>query len=232
MTSSRLPGKILAEVAPGVALLRMLVERLLRAQTLSAICIATTTNADDDPVEALAAEVGVSCFRGSEEDVLARVLGAARDQGADVIVETTGDCPLLDPALVDACVSTWFAADVHYCANNRVEGLPRGLDVQVFSTDVLSEVDDLTDDAADHEHVSLYIYEHPERYRLASIPAIGPLHRPDWRWTVDTADDLRFVRTVVDALGTSVSARDASLWLDEHPDVVAINSHIVQKPVR
>lgn len=232
MTSSRLPGKVLMEVAPGLSVLELLVRRLQRAQTLDAVCIATTTNATDDDLEALADRLGVACFRGSEDDVLARVLGAARSTRADVIVETTGDCPLLDPGLVDACVSTFFATDAHYCANNRQEGLPRGLDVQVFTTDVLDEVNRKTDDAADHEHVSLYIYEHPEEYRLASIPAIGILHRPHFRWTVDTADDLEVIRALVAAVGPEGSAAAAARWLDDHPEVAARNSHVVQKPVR
>jgi spore coat polysaccharide biosynthesis protein SpsF len=231
MTSSRLPGKVLMPIG-GVPALGMMVERLQRSQTITGICLATTTNADDDPLAALAREVGIDCHRGSEPDVLGRVLDAADSVAADVIVETTGDCPMIDPGLLDACVLAYLADDVHYCSNSLTPGLPDGLDVQVFSTALLREVAAATDDPADREHVSLYIYEHPERYRIRNVTAPASVRRPDWRWTVDTEDDLAFVRTVVDALGRDVTARDAVRWLDDHPEVVARNAHVVQKPAR
>lgn len=231
MSSSRLPGKVLADVG-GVPMLQMMVDRLKQAQTLGGICIATTDNDTDDPVEELARALGVACFRGSEDDVLARVLGAARSESVEVIVETTGDCPMIDPGVLDACVLAYFAQDLHYCGNHLVETFPRGLDVKVFATDVLDEVAGLTQDPADREHVSLYIYEHPERYRIANVQAVGPLAHPEWRWTVDTPDDLSLVRAVVDVLGRSFSAAEAAVLLEEQPDLVAINSHVEQKPVR
>ncbi len=121
---------------------------------------------------------------------------------------------------------------MHYCGNHLEQTFPRGLDVKVFATDVLDEVAGLTQDPADHEHVSLYIYEHPERYDIVNVPAPAPMARPDWRWTVDEAEDLEFVRAVVDAVGPSCSARRICAWLDEHPEIVAINGHIAQKAVR
>jgi spore coat polysaccharide biosynthesis protein SpsF len=231
MTSSRLPGKVLENVG-GVPMLQMMIERLKQAQTLSAICVATTENAPDDPMEELAHSLDVGCFRGSEEDVLARVLGAARAESVDLIVETTGDCPMIDPGVLDACVLAYFTQDFHYCGNHLVESFPRGLDVKVFATDLLAEVAALTQDPADREHVSLYIYEHSERYRIVNVQAAGALARPDWRWTVDTADDLAFVRAIVEVLGRSFTAAEAAALLQQRPDVVAINSHIEQKPVR
>lgn len=213
-------------------MLEMMVERLRRSQTIDEVCLATTVNTTDDVLVELAEKLGIACFRGSEEDVLSRVLGAARSVGAGVIVETTGDCPMIDPGILDACVLAYFGDDVHYCGNHLDESFPRGLDVKVFSTDLLDEVDRATDDPADREHVSLFIYEHPEHYRIRSIGAVGVLRRPAWRWTVDTPDDLAFVRTVVAALGKSFSAREAARYLDAHPDVAAINQHVSQKPVR
>ena len=231
MTSTRLPGKVLAPIGDLPAL-AMMVSRLRRSQTASGICIATTINADDDPVAELARDLGVDCHRGSEHDVLGRVLEAARVVGADVIVETTGDCPMIDAGLLDACVLGYFLEDVHYCSNSLVPGLPDGLDVQVFSTDLLAEVDSLTDDPADREHVSLHVYERPERYRIARMPTPATLARPEWRWTVDTAEDLAFVRAVVAELGHDFTALDAVRWLDVHPEVVRINAGVVQKPAR
>jgi len=231
MTSVRLPGKVLADIG-GLSLLAMMVRRLKQTQTVSSICLATTINEADDALVELAKELGISWFRGSEDDVLERVLQAARSECADVIVETTADCPFIDPAVVDACVLAYFATDVHFASNCLVETMPRGCDVKVFSTETLAEVASLTADAADHEHVSLYIYEHPERYRLVTLRAIGLLSRPDWRWTVDTPEDLKFVRAVVAELGYDFTTARAVQFLDDRPDMTAINRLVRQKPVR
>ncbi|MDD1664201.1 MAG: glycosyltransferase family protein, partial [Methanomicrobiales archaeon] len=168
MTSTRLPGKVLLPVL-GRPLLDHLIERLKRARTLDQIIVATTTNATDDPVEALARNLGCGCFRGSEEDVLERVLSAAHRFGVDLIVEITGDCPLMDPAIVDILVETYRLNRYDYVSNVLERTYPRGMDTQVFPTKVLDEVARLTDDPVDHEHVSLYIYNHPERFSLHNV---------------------------------------------------------------
>jgi spore coat polysaccharide biosynthesis protein SpsF len=231
MTSSRLPGKVMADVG-GRPLLELMIGRLQRAQLIDAICVATTINDADDDIEALATRLGVGCHRGSEDDVLARVLDAALASEADLIVETTGDCPMIDPSIVDACILAFLAEPVDYCANNLERSFPRGLDTQVFPTGVLADVAKRTSDPADREHVSLYIYEHPELYRLRTVRATGRLRRPDLRWTVDTADDLALVRAVVVALGPDFTSAEAIRFLDANPEIVALNAHVEQKPVR
>jgi spore coat polysaccharide biosynthesis protein SpsF len=233
MTSTRLPGKVM-QAAAGKPLLEHLVERLRRARRLDAIVIATTEDPSSDPIEALAHRLGVGCFRGSEDDVLARVLGAARADDADVIVEVTGDCPLLDPAIVDRVVDGLLAGGADYCSNTLEPTYPRGMDVQAFPTVVLAEVDGLTSDPADREHVSLYIYEHPERFRLRSVRSGRP-EAADVRLTVDTPEDLALVRAVFEALHPRDPAfgLDAILaLLDARPDLRALNRDVRQKPVR
>jgi spore coat polysaccharide biosynthesis protein SpsF len=233
MTSSRLPGKVLMPAA-GRPLLEHMIERLRRARTLDGIVIATTEDPSSDPIAELAERLGVDCHRGSEDDVLARVLDAARACDAELIVETTGDCPLIDPALVDQVVEAFREGGADYCSNNLERTFPRGMDVQVFPTAVLAEVATLTDDPADREHVSLYIYEHPERYRIRTVrsgrPGLG-----DLRLTVDTPEDLALVRAIFDEL----HPRDPAFGLDavldllaERPDLAALNREVVQKPVR
>lgn len=233
MTSSRLPGKVLLE-ACGRPLLALMIERLRRAQRIDEIVVATTRDPSSDPIEALARELGVGCFRGPEDDVLARVLGAARAHGADVIVETTGDCPLIDPGVVDRVIGEYLAGGADYCSNTLERTYPRGMDVQVFATDVLAEVDGLTDDPSDREHVSLYIYEHPERYALRSVrsdrPETGAL-----RLTVDTPQDLAVVRGVVEALypaDPAFTLDDVLALLAARPALAALNAGVEQKPVR
>lgn len=233
MTSSRLPGKVLTDVA-GRPLLARMVERLRRSARLDHVVFATTADASSDPIEALAGELGVGCFRGSETDVLARVLGAAQADGATRIVEVTGDCPLVDPALVDAVVDAFDAGAYDYAANNLEPTYPRGMDVQIFPTAVLAEVAERTQDPADREHVSLYIYEHPERYRLRSVRADPPL-APELRLTVDTPEDLALVRAVFEGLlpvREDFGLSDILAFLAAHPEVAALNAHVQQKAVR
>jgi spore coat polysaccharide biosynthesis protein SpsF len=233
MTSSRLPGKVLREAA-GRPLLAHMVDRLRRARRLDAVVVATTEDPSSDPIEELADALGVGCFRGSEEDVLARVLGAARAHEAELIVETTGDCPLIDPAVVDLVIERFLDGGVDYCSNTLERTYPRGLDVQVFPAAVLAEVDRLTDDPADREHVSLYIYEHPERYRLRNVRS----HRPEaahLRLTVDTPEDLALVRAVFDELHPRDPefGLDAMLdLLDRRPELRELNQHVEQKRAR
>src|ERR1700761_1949451 len=116
MNSSRLPGKVMLPIL-GKPALQLLVERLQRSSSLDGIVIATTTHPADAVLERLAAKLGVGCFRGSEEDVLERVLLTAQSAQADVIVEITGDCPLMDPAMVDAVVASHRTGKLDYVSN-------------------------------------------------------------------------------------------------------------------
>jgi spore coat polysaccharide biosynthesis protein SpsF len=233
MTSSRLPGKVLLEAA-GKPLLEHMVERLRRVEALDEVVIATTSETSSEPIVALADRLGIGCFRGSEEDVLARVLGAAQAYEADLIVETTGDCPLIDPGVIAHVIARFHDGDVDYCSNTMERTYPRGMDVQAFPTAVLAEVAELTNDPADREHVSLYIYEHPERYRLRSVvserPETGAL-----RLTVDTPEDYELIRTIFETLypGDPAFDLDAILALfDEQPELADLNRHVEQKPAR
>lgn len=215
--------------------LELMIERLRRAQRLDQIVVATTTNSSDDVIQELAQELGVGCFRGSEDDVLARVLGAAQAYQADLIVETTGDCPLIDPFLVDQVVGTLEANDADYCANCVVKTYPLGMAVQAFPTKVLEQVDRLTHDPADREHVSLYIYEHPERFRLLHVISGFSEDVCQYRLTVDTREDFEVVNRVFEALYPSrpdFALGEIVDYLRVHPEVAAINRHVVQKSAR
>ena len=219
----------------GKPLLQLLVERLQRASTIDLIVVATTTNSTDDVVEDLARELGVSWYRGSEDDVLDRVLRAARSVSASTIVEVTGDCPLTDPETVDRVVRTLLDRNYDYASNTLERSYPRGLDVQAFPTAVLQHVAELTQDPVDHEHVSLYIYEHPELFSLASVVSDLPQNAADLRLTVDTADDLRVITAVFEELypkNPSFGLRDIVALAERRPDIFALNASVSQKPVR
>ena len=231
MTSSRLPGKVLMEAA-GKPMLAHMVERLSRVPSLDGIVVATTRNATDDPIVELAARLGISCFRGSEDDVLLRVLDAARAYDVGVIVETTGDCPLIDPALVEACIQGYLSAGVDYNILERT--YPIGMDTQVFATDVLADVATRTFDPDDHEHVSLYIYRHPEIYSLKNMPGPAELTRPELGLTLDTPEDFELLRAVFEALypeNPAFSLADILTFLDTDPSLAATNAHVRRKHV-
>lgn len=221
MRSSRLPGKVLKPLV-GQPMLARMIERLRRATTLDDIVIATTDHESCDPIESLAESLGVKCYRGSEDDVLKRVLDAATWAEADVIVETTGDCPMIDPAVIDQVVLAYRESPIDYCANVLERTFPGGMDTQVFARSVLQRVDALTQDASDREHVSLYIYKHPETFSLRNVRGTFPPGAENVRLVVDTpADYLRATR-IYEALypkNPAFSVQDVLKFLQQNPDV-------------
>jgi spore coat polysaccharide biosynthesis protein SpsF len=234
MTSRRLPGKILLPVF-GRPLLELLIERLKRAQSLEGIIVATTSNPTDDIVEQLTKRIGVGCFRGSEEDVLSRVLGAAEKYHVDVIVEITGDCPLIDPEIVEKLIGIYHTNNYDYVSNVLKTPYPAGMDTQIFSTAVLQKVAALTDDPVDHEHVSLYIYEHPEIFSLYNVEIDLPEKYRNLRLTVDTQEDFELIQKIYELLypkNPSFLLKDIMEFLDKREELLNINRHILQKKVR
>ncbi len=234
MDSSRLPGKILKEVY-GKPMLERLVERVRRAKLIDEIVVATTTAPNDQATVEACQKMGVKCFRGSSEDVLDRVLKAAQTHKADLIVELTGDCPLLDPEIIDSVISRYLENGYDYVSNVIERTFPRGMDTQVFSVKVLERVNRLTQDPVDHEHVSLYIYEHPETFQLGNVAAPAELRRPELRLTVDTQEDLMLVREIYSRLYPAkpvFSLKDVIHLLDAELELKDINAHIQQKRVR
>jgi spore coat polysaccharide biosynthesis protein SpsF len=234
MASTRLPGKVLRPIL-GRPMLALLIERVSAASLVHQIVVATTTNPGDDAIQALAETLGVGCYRGSEEDVLNRVLEAAQKFSADLIVEITGDCPLTDPGVIDSVISAFQAHTCDYASNIMKRTFPRGLDVQVFPTRVLEEVARLTDDPVDHEHVSLYMYEHPDRFSLLNVESTLDPAWWDLRLTVDTAEDLQLVTEIFARLypGKALfSLEEVIRLLTGDPQLLEINAHISQKKVR
>jgi spore coat polysaccharide biosynthesis protein SpsF len=236
MASTRFPGKTMKEILDR-PMLELLIERLKRSKKIDEIIVATTVNPEDEVITRLAEQVGVKWYCGSSEDVLDRVLKAAKTFDADIIVEMTGDCPLLDPELIDLMVEKYLAGKgkYHYVANVIKRTYPRGLDTQVFPVTVLEEVSEITQDPADRENVSLYIYEHPEKYRLLNVEAPPELARPDLRLTVDTEEDLGLIREIYSALypgNPAFNTLDVIKLINDNPTLRQINIHVQQKKIR
>ena len=164
MTSSRLPGKVLMPAA-GKPLLGHLIRRLQQTPSIDDIVVATTVNAADEPLVALAREYGVGCFRGSEEDVMGRVLGAGEAAQADIVVNLTGDCPLIDPVLNEQTIRMFLANQCDYATNGHIHTFPGGYAVQVYRLETLRRSASMTNERLDREHVTLHIRNHPELFR-------------------------------------------------------------------
>lgn len=229
MTSTRLPGKVMLPLG-GRPMLARLVERLRRARRIDTVVIATTTNASDDVIAELSADLEVRCHRGSEHDVLSRYAEAATACGATAVVRVTSDCPLLDPALLDRVIELYGRGGFDYVGNMQPPTWPYGLAVEVMAASVLFEADREATEPAEREHVTPFIYWRPERYRLGNMAS--PRDLSHHRWTVDTPQDYELVTRIFDALYPAqpeFALADVLALLRQHPDWMEINQHIAQK---
>lgn len=227
MSSRRLPGKNLRPIL-GRPMVARLMERLRRVALVDVVCLATSTDESDAPLEAVARQEGVACHRGSLDDVLDRVLAAARSIGADVIVEITGDCPLADPGIVDAAIRRFLRGDVDYVINvlDRLT-FPVGFDVQVYGVSLLAEAARLATDPGDRVDVTPFIYHHADRYRVLNLLAPPELDRPQYRLCVDYPEDFEVVTAIYEALYPqcpAFTAGDMMEFLDAHPEIARRNT--------
>jgi spore coat polysaccharide biosynthesis protein SpsF len=233
MGSSRLPGKVMLDLG-GQPVLRRVVNRARRIDGVDEVVVACATLPQDDVLEAACREWGVPVFRGSDDDVLERFRGAAERYGADACVRITSDCPLLDPGVSGDIVRRFHQADpaVDYASNKIPQSFPRGLDTEVFTRAALERAAADATEAYERAHVTIHLYEHPARFRLLSVTS--DTDRADWRWTLDTAEDLAFLRAVYARLGPddAIAWTDVVALLEREPALMDINRHIVQKDAR
>lgn len=231
MSSSRLPGKVLLE-AGGKPMLEHLVNRLKQVSSLNEICLATTVNKTDDRLEEFAVKQGIACFRGSEEDVMLRVLGAGESRGTDVIVEITGDCPIIDPRIVEQAIRMYLNNECDYVTNGHIRSYPDGMDVDVFSLAALKRSAAMTDDPLDHEHVKLHIRMHPELFKTIHLVAPPHLHWPELGLVLDESKDYELLKKIIAHFGAAnpyFSCREAVELLRQHPEWTAINQGVHRK---
>jgi len=230
MNSSRFPGKHL-KMANGKPLLQHLIERLRKVSLINEIVIATTENSTDDILVQFANKIGVSCFRGSESDVMDRVLGAGQIFSADIICEVTGDCPIIDPELVDELINTFLVNKAVYINNGR-HGLPDGMGAQVFTLEALKQSAEMTQNPLDREHVTLHIRRNPELFPSIYLVAPDSLYWPDLGLTLDEKDDFELLKRIIEYFGDAnpyFGCREVIELLRERPDWVSINQHVRRK---
>lgn len=187
MTSSRLPGKHLLKIH-GKPIFEILVTQLKKSKLAKKIILATTVNQEDDELCALAERLGLSIYRGSENNVLERVIGSAVTNKLDLIVEITADCPLIDPALIDLAIQTYLDGDFDYVGNTIDRQFADGMDVQVYSTNFLRSTYFPNMKPFYLEHVTAHIIASPH-YKKFNIKATPVQFGPDLRVTLDTHID-------------------------------------------
>jgi spore coat polysaccharide biosynthesis protein SpsF len=177
-----------------------------------------------------AGRLGAGVHRGSQSDVLARFVGAARSYRADVIVRVTADCPLADGGVIDQVVGA-LDATVDYASNTHDRRFPRGLDAEALHRDTLERIGRLGTSPSAREHVTAFVMEAPELFRIAQVGAEAD--DSDLRWTVDTPDDLAMVRALYRELDLATIARpyrEVVAAVRARPELAAGNAHVVQKP--
>jgi spore coat polysaccharide biosynthesis protein SpsF len=237
MGSTRLPGKVM-KVLRGRTVLGHVITRVRACPLLDAVVVATTTASLDDVIVAESQRCGAEIFRGSEDDVLARYYGAAREAGAAIVVRVTSDCPLFDPQVLTALLQEFHQAravgrPLDYLSNTLERTFPRGLDAEIFTFAALAQAYREAARPYEREHVTPYIYQHPEVFTLGSYrQSEDQSHR---RWTLDTEDDWRLIQAVYEALyeeNRLFTTQEVMTLLAARPDLVALNAHVEQKELK
>lgn len=233
MGSTRLPGKILKQVL-GKPLLDYEMERLHHVKLAKSLVVATTTAPIDDIIEKHCHQKGYKIFRGSEDDVLDRYMKAAKASHADAVVRISGDCPLIDPAIVDEAINLYLTnyPFVDYVSNTLERTYPRGLDVEVFSFKALEAACRESTSPQEREHVTPYIWRHPETHPQLSLTQNKD--ESHHRWTVDTHEDLALITKILESLypvKPQFHKDQIIALLNQHPDWSKINQHIKQKSI-
>ena len=233
--STRLPAKVLRDLC-GVTMLGRVIQRVQAAPGIDRVVVAIPHLEADRGLLPVIARYGADAFQGSQDDVLSRYCGAAERFDAATVVRITSDCPLLDPAVVGAMVAEFTrrrggGERLDYLSNTVERTFPRGLDAEVFTLAALREAHAEATELVEREHVTPFIYRHPERFALANHlnPAGDFSHL---RWTVDTEEDFRFVRAVYQALlttGQRFGQAEVLALLQRRPELIQINAHIQQK---
>jgi spore coat polysaccharide biosynthesis protein SpsF len=230
MGSSRLPGKVMQDLG-GRPVLAHVLTRCSKITGVDVVVCAMPDEPESDVIEAVAKKAGVTAFRGSESDVLARYVEAAKSVGAGVVMRVTSDCPLIDPDICGAVLALRLREGADYVANNMPPSFPHGLDCEAMSFTALAEAGDKATEPYDREHVTPWLRRaaHLRRKNLSS----GNVALAAYRWTLDYPEDLAFFQAVFAALPDNSRARmsDVLALLGRQPSLSDINAMRRSNPV-
>lgn len=225
VSSRRLPGKVLLPLLGQPMLARQL-ERVRRAALIDQLVVATSADAADDPLALLCGQIGVACYRGQLDDVLDRFYQAALPYRPDYIVRLTGDCPLADPVLIDRVIRRCLDSNCDHISNGTAPAtFPDGLDVEVMRFSALEQAWREARLPSEREHVTPFIYHHPERFRLAQYA--NPVDLSHLRWTVDEPADFELVRIIYETLYPQQPDFDTAAilrLLEQRPALATLNT--------
>ncbi|HQS58873.1 MAG: glutamate-1-semialdehyde aminotransferase [Gallionellales bacterium 35-53-114] len=226
MGSTRLPNKVMKPIG-GIPMIELLLTRLTKAKELDQIIVATSVDVRNQPLVEHVQKLGYACEQGSENDVLERFVQAARKHKADVVVRITGDCPLVDPELVDEVVRRFKAANVDYFSNINPPTFPDGLDIEVCTFKVLEQANLETNKSFDHEHVTPYLRE-VGRFKTAAMQYSQDLS--ELRWTVDEPADFAVIEKVFQHFHprTDFTWGEVLSLQQQRPNIFNINQHIIR----
>ena len=233
MNSSRLPGKVMRSIL-GQPMLKLQLNRIRQANNLDLLVVATTTQTQDESIARLARKLNILVFRGSQDNVLDRYYQAVQTYQAGTIIRLTADCPLIDPQIIDQAITIFRSKKYDFVTNTLVDTFPRGMDVEVFSSQTLQSIWRQATSPYDREHVTTYVLSHPDKFHIYNLKATAELKRPNLRLTVDEEPDFVLVKNIYKALyrsDPSFSLRDIIKFLDKHPQLKQLNQDIRQKPI-
>jgi len=230
MGSTRLPGKIIKEIA-GEPMLWRVIERVRQSKKIGEIIIATTLNKEDEEVREFARKRGVKVFSGSENDVLDRYYQTALYfNKPEIIVRITSDCPLIDPEIIDKTVEFFLENDLDYASTGRIQStFPDGLDTEVFRFSALEKAWRESSLASEREHATPYIWKNPRIFKIGEFKNEKDLSY--LRWTVDEEKDLNFVREVYKKLykkGEIFYMKDVISLIEKHSELLGKNKGIIR----
>ncbi len=232
MGSSRLPGKVLKQICDH-PMLAWVIKRASRSRLISSTIVATTSDPSDDMIESFCKSEGITCYRGSEFDVLDRYYQAALAEHAEIVVRLTADCPLIDAELVDATIKKLLEGNADFAANRLPppykRTYPIGLDTEAVTFNALETAWRCAEKPFEREHVMPYLYDPQNNFKVIIIDS--KKDHGNQRWTVDTPDDLEFIQQVTKKLGCRMEFgwKDVLRILEENPELSKINAHITHK---
>jgi len=230
MDSSRLPGKVMKEIN-GRSIISIIVNSLKKSQYITKIVVATSNNQSDDIFVEHLKKNKIEYFRGSENDALSRFYFAAKKENPDLIVRITGDCPLIEPKIVDQVIENAIIKKSDYCSNVEKRTFPRGYDTEVFTFNVLEKMFHESKNPLEREHVTLFINNNHNLFNIQGIVAPPEKQYPEWRICVDTKDDFKLIKKIFEYYPTKEIIRydDIISLFTKYPELPKINENVKQK---
>ena len=225
--STRLPNKVMKPVGADMPMIKLLLSRLIKSKEIDQVILATSDESTNQPLVDYVRKLGYIVYQGSENDVLDRYYKASLEYNPDVIVRITGDCPLVDPEVVDSVIEVYRSMDVDYVSNTNPPTYPDGLDVEVFSTSSLKIAWKEAKLRSEREHVTLYIRE-SGKFKISNV--VNNKNYSDERWTVDEPEDYELIQSIFSHFAPRIdfSWREVLKFSKEQPIIFSVNRHLVR----